>query len=99
MKTDALREQYHDHLWDAEFRDDQDAKVTVNGQDYPEYSVFRRQEGKRAVVVVNTRTSSFIAHVTFLQRGPFACVGKPRRAGSPPLHRGYQSALPFRCRA
>ncbi len=66
-KMDALRKQYHDYLWDAEFRDGQDAEVSVDGQHYRDYSVFKRHDGKLAVVVVNTTKSPITAQVTFPQ--------------------------------
>lgn len=62
-KMDALRKRYHEYLWDAEFRDNQDATVTVAGKNYADFSVFRRRSGKRAVVVVNTTTSAMTAQV------------------------------------
>jgi hypothetical protein len=62
-KVDALRERYHEFLWDAEFRDNQDATVTAAGKNYADYSVFRQVNGKRAVAVVNTTKSPIIAHV------------------------------------
>jgi uncharacterized protein DUF6259 len=93
-KIDSLRKQYHDYLWDAEFRDDQDATVTVNGQNYPDYSVFRRQDGKRAVIVVNTTTSSFTAHVTFPHGTGLLSWASPE---VPTLHRSTGTIqVPFR---
>ena len=53
LKVDALRRKYKDYLWNAEFRDDQDAAVKVNGTSYTSFSTFRRADGKRAVVIVN----------------------------------------------
>lgn len=51
--VDALRKHYQNYLWEAEFRDTLEAKVTVSGKPYQAYSVFRRQDGYRAVVVAN----------------------------------------------
>ncbi len=67
-KMDALRKQYREYLWDAEFRDTQDAIVTTAGKNYADYSVFRRANGKRAVVVVNTTKAPLVAHIA-LQDG------------------------------
>jgi Domain of unknown function (DUF6259)/Glycosyl hydrolase family 30 beta sandwich domain len=53
LKMDAFRRKYKDYLWNAEFRDDQDAAVKVNGMPYISFSTFRRNDGKRAVVIVN----------------------------------------------
>jgi len=41
-KVDALRRRYKDYLWDAKFRDDQAAAVTVEGKPFHDFSVFRR---------------------------------------------------------
>ncbi|HUZ45159.1 MAG TPA: DUF6259 domain-containing protein [Terriglobia bacterium] len=52
-KIDRLRRRYKRWLWDAEYRDKLGAKVTADGTPHRLYSVFRTQEGERAVVVVN----------------------------------------------
>lgn len=65
-KVDALRTRYKDYLWDAEFRDTQEARVTIAGKPYPDYSVFRRDNGEHAVVITNTKTTgSLTAAVAF----------------------------------
>lgn len=51
-KVDALRRKYKSYLWDAEFRDNLGAEVNSDGG-WMKYSVFRRPDGKRAVVVIN----------------------------------------------
>ena len=51
-KIDALRRQYKEWLWDADFRDTLGATVTSDGPH--RYSVFVTKSGKRAVVIVNT---------------------------------------------
>jgi hypothetical protein len=62
-KIDALRRRYHDYLWDAPFRDTLGAEVSANGQ--MQYSVFRRSDGKRAVVVISLeRHRPIIARVS-----------------------------------
>jgi len=53
LKVDAFRRKYKDYLWNAEFRDDQDAAVKVNGMPFTSFSTLRRADGKRAVVIVN----------------------------------------------
>ena len=53
-KMDAFRRRYKEYLWNGEFRDDQDAVVKVDGKPYPGFSTFRRSDGKRAVVIVNS---------------------------------------------
>jgi Domain of unknown function (DUF6259) len=62
-KVDALREQYHEYLWDAEFRDDQGATVTNGKSPYTDFSVFRRSTGKRAIVLVNNAARPIQARV------------------------------------
>src|SRR6516162_1109973 len=54
LKMDAFRRKYKDYLWHGEFRDDQDAVVKVDGKPYPAFSTFRRSDGKRAIVIVNS---------------------------------------------
>lgn len=63
LKMDALRRKYADYLWEAEFRDDQDATVDVDQTAYPSFSTFRRADGKRAVVVVNASSTAITARV------------------------------------
>jgi hypothetical protein len=50
-KVDALRKKYQSWVWDADCRDNIGAAVTADGS--VRHSVFRRSDGKRAVVVVN----------------------------------------------
>ena len=64
LKVDALRRKFSDYLWNAEFRDEQDAKVEVDHAAYPSFSTFRRADGKRAVVLVNTANTPITAKVT-----------------------------------
>jgi len=53
-KMDALRERYSDFLWDGEFVNTVGARVKVNNEAQPLYSVFiNHKADKRAVVVVN----------------------------------------------
>ena len=75
-KVDALRKQYHEYLWDAEFRDNQDATVTVGKSPYHEFSVFRHSSGKRAIVLVNTTAQAIRARVeiTDVKGAHFDCV-------------------------
>ncbi len=50
-KVDALRRKYQAWVWDAEFRDNLGANVTADGNF--RHTVYRRSDGKRAVIVVN----------------------------------------------
>lgn len=63
LKVDAFRRTYKDYLWTAEFRDDQDAALSVNRKPYGDFSTFRRPDGKRAVVVVNQGRESISATI------------------------------------
>jgi hypothetical protein len=54
-KVDALRKKYREWIWDAEFRDNLGATVNADGNF--RHTVFRRTDGKRAVIVVNLESS------------------------------------------
>ena len=64
QKVDSFRRKYQDYLWNAEFRDDQDATATVSGKPYSSFSTFRRSDGKHAVVLVNNDDHSIEAAVS-----------------------------------
>ena len=51
--VDDLRRRYHEWIWDAEFQDTHGARVTVNGTPLSTYTVYRRQDGRRAVGFAN----------------------------------------------
>jgi hypothetical protein len=51
--VDELRRRYREWLWDAEFRHTLGVKVTADGTPMDSYSVFRREDGSRAVVMAN----------------------------------------------
>ena len=51
--VDDLRRRYKDRIWSAEFRDTQGASVTANGKPHDTYTVFRSNNGLRAVVLAN----------------------------------------------
>jgi len=65
-KIDALRRCYKDWIWDAEFRDTQDAKVTSDGSH--RYSVFKTASGKYAVIVINTSSTNPLTATVALSR-------------------------------
>jgi hypothetical protein len=67
-QVDALRQRYKDYLWDAEFRDTLQAKVTVAGASHADYSVFLRKDGKRAVVVTNPKMDDPIKATVTLEQ-------------------------------
>jgi Domain of unknown function (DUF6259) len=67
-KIDDLRRRYKSYLWDGDFRDNLGASVSAEGQHH--YSVFRAENGKRAVVVVNPSSDTAItANVTLTNPG------------------------------
>ncbi|MGA9062588.1 MAG: DUF6259 domain-containing protein [Terracidiphilus sp.] len=51
--VDDLRRRYREWLWDAEFRDTQGAQVSSSGVPLGTYTVFQREDGRRAVVFAN----------------------------------------------
>jgi Domain of unknown function (DUF6259) len=63
-KMDDLRRRYKDFLWDGEFQDTLSASVTINGTGYLAYTVFRRKDGLRAVVITNQRAQAIQAAVS-----------------------------------
>lgn len=69
-KVDALRTQYKQYLWDAEFRDTLGAEVQAEGKQVPAYAVFRGSgSGKRAVVVSNQSVDESISVTVKLENG------------------------------
>jgi hypothetical protein len=61
---DEFRRRYREWIWDAEFRDTLGARVTAGGEPLSTYTVFRRKDGKRAVVVANmSDTDSVVCEV------------------------------------
>jgi Domain of unknown function (DUF6259) len=65
QKMEALRLRYRNFLWDGEFRDAQEATVSVEGRPYEKFSVFVRKDRKRAAVVVNEGSRPLTAKVKF----------------------------------
>lgn len=65
QKMNAFRERYRKYVWDAEFRDDQDAQVTTNGKPHQDFSVFVAADGRRGAVVVNQGAREMGARVAF----------------------------------
>lgn len=62
---DELRRRYREWLWDAEFRHTLGAKVTADARPIESYSVFRRADGSRAVVITNlSDTKSAVYELT-----------------------------------
>ncbi len=59
--VDDLRRRYRDWIWDAEFQDTRGAKVSGNGTPLRTYTVFRRNDGRRAVAFANMSDTDPIA--------------------------------------
>ena len=96
QKVDALRKRYKSYLWDAEFRDTLQAKVEVGGARYPDYSVFVRKDGRRAVVVANTKRNQSIRAAVILDapaNRPLFCA-TPEQPNAVPC--GMTVAIPPR---
>lgn len=63
--VDDLRRRYREWLWDAEFRDTLGAQVTSSGAPLATYTVFQREDGRRAVVFANmSDTDRIVCEVT-----------------------------------
>jgi hypothetical protein len=68
--VDDLRRKYREWLWEAEFRDTLGAKVTAGGTPLHTYTVFQRQDGRRAVVFANmSDTDRVVCEVTLDHAG------------------------------
>ena len=73
VKVDALRNRHKAFLWDGEFRDTLEAKVSADGRPYSNYSVFRNTtNGRHAVVVANDTSSSVKAVQVSIEENPGA---------------------------
>jgi len=68
--VDDLRRKYREWLWEAEFRDTLGARVTTGGTPLDTYTVFQRQDGRRAVVFANmSDTDHVVCEVTLDHAG------------------------------
>jgi hypothetical protein len=68
--VDDLRRRYREWLWEAEFRDTLGARVTAGGTPLDTYTVFQRQDGRRAVVFANmSDTDRVVCEVTLDHAG------------------------------
>ena len=81
-KIDALRAKYKPYLWDSEFRDTLGAEVSSNGDH--RHAVFLREDGRRAVVVINMSAKEpIVAHVELPNPRPLV-VATPERLTAAP---------------
>jgi hypothetical protein len=60
-RVDDLRRRHRSWIWDAEFRDTLGARVLADGAPMDTYSVFRRNDGRRAVAFANMSDTDSIA--------------------------------------
>jgi Domain of unknown function (DUF6259) len=63
-KIDALRRKFKSYIWDAEFHDNLGADVKAEG--WFKYSVFRRSDGKRSVVIANMESGKSVSAIVTL---------------------------------
>jgi hypothetical protein len=85
--VDSLRQRYCEWIWDAEFRDTLGARVLVKGEPLETYAVYRRSDGRRAVVLANmSDTHSLVCEVQMEPpaTGNLRCFS-PERPESKPL--------------
>lgn len=82
-KVDALRKKYQAWVWDAEFRDNLGANVTADGG--VRHTVYRRPDGKRAVVVVNLEQSKVITAKLDLPNAGSLVSATPEELDAKPL--------------
>jgi hypothetical protein len=66
-RVDALRRRYRQYLWEGEYRDRLEARVTAGAEPYDEYSVFRT--GRRAAVVLNREADTALAVTIAFESG------------------------------
>ena len=82
-KIDDLRRKYKAYLWDAEFRDTEDAIVHADGS--CRYSVFNTKKGKRAVVIVNMESNKEIEANLGLENAGKLVIASPELPGAHPI--------------
>jgi len=69
-RVDALRRRYRQYIWDGEYRDRLEARVTAGGKPSHEYSVFRAAAtGKHAAVVLNREAQASLAVTVGFESG------------------------------
>jgi hypothetical protein len=81
-KIDDLRRKYKAYLWDGAFRDTLGADVKSNG--HHRYSVFLAENGKRAVIVVNSSSSDAITAEVRLPNPGRLIVATPEQPDGQP---------------
>lgn len=64
-KVEDFRRKYRSFVWDGEFRDCQDATLTVNQKPSSLFSVFIGTDGKRAAVIPNNTRQPLAAYIAF----------------------------------
>ncbi len=84
QKIDALRRKYKAYLWDGEFRDTLGAEVSADGAF--RYSVFRAENGKRAVVVVNPDSNAAVTAKVSLPGAGNLMIATPEQPEGQPTN-------------
>lgn len=81
----AFRLKYRAYVWDAEFRDTQDASVLVNNRAHRDFSVFVRRDGKRSCVVLNQSNAEIKTTIRFAgsQTSAYASASPERSEAKP----------------
>jgi len=82
QKIDDLRRKYKAYLWDGDFRDTLGADVSADAAF--RYSVFRAQNGKRAVVVINPGYENAITAKVSLPNPGNLVVATPEQPDAQP---------------
>ncbi len=82
-KVDDLRRKYKAWVWDAEFRDNIGADVTADGR--VRHTVYRRSDGKRAVIVVNLEQQKAVTAKLDLPSPGTLVTATPEESDAQPL--------------
>ena len=84
-RVDDFRRRHRDFLWDGEYRATEGADVRVENQPHSAIAIFRRPDGRRALVIVNSQDAP-IAPIVALAgaRGPLT-IASPEEPTPVPL--------------
>ena len=85
-KVDALRRKYKAWIWDAEFRDNLGAGVTADGS--VRHTVYRKADGKRAVIIANLEQEKAITAKLELPNAGALVAATPEEPDAKPAAAG-----------
>ena len=85
-KVDALRRKYKAWIWDAEFRDNLGAGVTADGS--VRHAVYRKSDGKRAVIIANLEQEKAIMAKLDLPNAGALVSATPEEPDAKPVSAG-----------